>query len=109
MLNYKEMILSTTLAVAIIAPTAVYAQPLNAVKPDCKMSVCEKKCAKDNCKMEGEKMTEDPNCNKAEKISAKDKKFQKKQQKVAAKFETYEQTLQKAEKFVPGITSSHGN
>lgn len=83
MLNYKKIILSTTLAMAIIAPTAVYAQPLNNVKPDCKMRVCEKNDAENNCKM--------GNCEMKDQKITEDKKI-----------DTYEQILQKAEEFVPG-------
>lgn len=108
MLNYKKMILSTTLAMALIAPTAVYASPLNAVKPDSKMSVCEKKCAKDN-KMNDKKMTRD--CKMDEKCKMNDKKMTKeckmteeKKCNKEGKVDTYEQTLQKAEEFVPGTT-----
>ncbi len=59
MLNYKKMILSTTLAMAIIAPTAVYAAPLNDVKPGSNMSVCEKKSLKIIVKWKTKKMTKD--------------------------------------------------
>jgi len=77
MLNYKKTILSTTIAMAIIAPTAVYAQPINDVKPDCKMSVCEKSDAENSGEMENYKIEDQAT-------------------------DTYEQTLQKAEEFVPG-------
>jgi len=91
MLNYKEMILSTTLAMAIIAPTAVYASPINAVTPNSKMKICEKDSVKSNCKMDMSKKKENLKCNKKDKLE------------VLA--ETYDETLQKSEKIVPGTAS----
>jgi hypothetical protein len=104
MLNYKKMILSTTLAMAIIAPTAVYAVPLNDVKPGSKMSACEKKCAKDNCKMEDKKMTKDCKMAEESKTTEEHKIMQVQKYNKEENVDTYEQTLQKAENFVPGTT-----
>ncbi|GEM_PF-2563757 len=95
MLNYRKMILSTTLAIAIIAPTAVFAGPLNAVTPNCKMKVCEKDSAKSTCKMD---MKQNTMCNKKDSMCNK-------KDKLAAKEETYDKIFQKAEKIVPGITA----
>lgn len=102
MLNYKKMILSTTLAMAIIAPTAVYAVPLNDVKPGKNMSACEKKFANNNCKMENKKMTKDCKMTQESKNSESNEVIQEQKYNKEGKIDTYEQTLQKAEVFVPG-------
>ncbi|MBU3158724.1 hypothetical protein KPL37_02905 [Clostridium frigoris] len=111
MLNYKKMILSTTLAMAILAPSAVFAGTLNNVTPKCDMKVCKENsvktnskmnCCKEcsmaaNCKME---------CCKTDKklLTNKEEKQEGQKENLQAKIQMYDKALQNAEKYVPGAT-----
>lgn len=95
MLNYKKILLSTTLAMAILAPSAVYAGTLNDVTPKCDMKVCQKSTVASNCKMVCCQNKKDLKCNKKEKL-------QQNKGNLAAKIQMYNKVLQNAEKFVPG-------
>ena len=109
MLNYRKMILSTTLAMAILAPSAVFAGTLKDVAPKCDMKVCmgnnvksdsKMDCCKDcstaaDCKME---------CCKTDKnlLTNKEEKLKGQKENLEAKVQMYDKVLQKAEKYVPG-------
>lgn len=111
MLNYKKMILSTTLAMAILAPSAVFAGTLNNVTPKCDMKICKENSVKSNskmdcckecsmaadCKMECCKTDKDIKLNKEEKLKGQKENLQ-------AKIQMYDKVLQNAEKYVPGTT-----
>ena len=113
MLNYKKMILSTTLAMAILAPSAVFAGTLNNVTPKCDMKVCKedsvktnskidccKECCKvGNCKMECCK-------NDKELLTNKEEKQDVQKENLQAKIQMYDKVLQNAEKYVPGTTQN---
>ncbi|MCB2294076.1 hypothetical protein LGK95_11150 [Clostridium algoriphilum] len=107
MLNYRKIILSTTLAMAIIAPTAVFAGPLKADTPNYKISVCEKECTKSTCKMDMKQNKDDSKCCKKDdsKCCKKDDSMCNKKDELAAKLEIYNKTLKDAEKIVPGTTA----
>lgn len=111
MLNYKNMILSTTLAIAILAPSAVFAGTLNNVPPKCDMKVCNENSVKSNSKMDCCKNCSAATdckmeCCKTDKklMNNKEEKLKGQKENLQAKIEMYDKVLQNAEIYVPGAT-----
>ena len=105
MLNIKKLILSTTLAMAIIAPNAVYAGTLNNVTPKCDMKVSEKNSVTCKCDTDCCKDKKDCCKDKKDSMCKKDEKTKQKHDKLEAKIKLYDKTLQSAEKYVPGTVA----
>lgn len=87
-MNFKKTILSITLAMAIIAPTVVYAQSLNNVTTDASITSSQKKA--------------ELKTSREEKITARNEKLQQKQEKLETRIARHEKIFKNADLIVPG-------
>ena len=87
-MNFKKTALSIALALAVIAPTAVYATSTKNDAPNSNTNLTEKK--------------EQLKTTKEEKANTKEDKIQQKQEKLQARIARHEKVFQKADVIVPG-------